>query len=85
MLYSCVFSLIINLVMHGFTQMFTSTHYGGKEINTEFRNGEAWKKVLGPSLVYLNSASSKDKTLTLWTDAKTQVNFYSNALCQIFM
>ncbi|KAK0606354.1 hypothetical protein LWI29_036828 [Acer saccharum] len=53
--------------------MFTSVHYGGKEINTEFRNGEAWKKVLGPSLVYLNSASSKDKTLTLWTDAKTQM------------
>ncbi|KAK1576099.1 hypothetical protein Q3G72_010941 [Acer saccharum] len=53
--------------------MFTSTHYGGKEINTKFRNGEAWKKVLGPSLVYLNSASSKDKTLTLWTDAKTQM------------
>ncbi|TXG60056.1 hypothetical protein EZV62_014629 [Acer yangbiense] len=54
--------------------MFTSIHYGGKEINTEFRNGEAWKKVLGPSLVYLNSASSKDKTLTLWTDAKTQMD-----------
>ncbi|TXG60055.1 hypothetical protein EZV62_014628 [Acer yangbiense] len=54
--------------------MFTSVHYGGKEINTEFRNGEAWKKVLGPSLVYLNSASSKDKTLTLWTDAKTQMD-----------
>ncbi|TXG60053.1 hypothetical protein EZV62_014626 [Acer yangbiense] len=54
--------------------MFTSTHYGGKEINTEFRNGEAWKKVLGPSLVYLNSASSKNKTLSLWTDAKTQMH-----------
>ncbi|KAK1574839.1 hypothetical protein Q3G72_000309 [Acer saccharum] len=54
--------------------MFTSTHYGGKEINTEFRNGEAWKKVLGPSLVYLNSASSKSKTLSLWTDAKTQMH-----------
>ncbi|KAK4843441.1 hypothetical protein QYF36_008065 [Acer negundo] len=54
--------------------MFTSIHYGGKEINTEFRNGEAWKKVLGPSLVYLNSAPSKNKQLTLWTDAKTQMD-----------
>ncbi|KAK2656643.1 hypothetical protein Ddye_009695 [Dipteronia dyeriana] len=54
--------------------MFTSIHYGGKDINTEFRNGEAWKKVLGPSLVYLNSATSKNKTLTLWTNAKAQMH-----------
>ncbi|KAL5822028.1 hypothetical protein ACOSQ3_023910 [Xanthoceras sorbifolium] len=53
--------------------MFTSTHYGGKDINTEYRNGEAWKKVLGPSFVYLNSGSSTDDNLALWEDAKNQM------------
>lgn len=53
--------------------MFTSTHYAGKEINTEFRNGEPWKKVFGPALVYLNSVSSEGKPLNLWEDAKRQV------------
>lgn len=53
--------------------MFTSTHYAGKEINTEFRNGEPWKKVFGPALVYLNSVSSEEKPLNLWEDAKRQM------------
>ncbi|KAJ4714593.1 Rhamnogalacturonate lyase family protein [Melia azedarach] len=53
--------------------MFTSTHYAGKEINTEYRNGEPWKKVFGPVLVYLNSVSTKENPLNLWADAKRQM------------
>lgn len=53
--------------------MFTSTHYAGKEMNTEFRNGEPWKKVFGPALVYLNSVSAEEKPFNLWEDAKRQM------------
>lgn len=53
--------------------MFTSTHYAGKDLNTEYRNGEPWKKVLGPVLVYLNSISPKENSSMLWEDAKEQV------------
>ncbi|XP_031249888.1 probable rhamnogalacturonate lyase B isoform X2 [Pistacia vera] len=54
--------------------MFTSIHYGGKDIDTEYRNGEPWKKVMGPVLVYLNSVSSdKDTYADLWKDAKKQM------------
>ncbi|KAM7276394.1 hypothetical protein ACFE04_018260 [Oxalis oulophora] len=53
--------------------MFTSTHYGGKEINTKYRNGEPWKKVFGPFFVYLNSLSDEDPHVTLWEDAKEQM------------
>ncbi|CAN1787472.1 Rhamnogalacturonate lyase [Linum perenne] len=50
--------------------MFTSTHYAGKDLNTAYRNGEPWKKVLGPVFVYLNSGD----TSTLWRDAKQQMH-----------
>ncbi|CAI0405315.1 unnamed protein product [Linum tenue] len=50
--------------------MFTSTHYTGKDLNTAYRNGEPWKKVLGPVFVYLNSGD----TSTLWRDAKEQMH-----------
>lgn len=53
--------------------MFTSTHYAGKDLNTAYRNGEPWKKVLGPVLVYLNSISPKENSSMLWEDAKEQV------------
>lgn len=54
--------------------MFTSIHYGGKDIDTKYRNGEPWKKVLGPVLIYLNQASlTNDIFGDLWKDAKDQV------------
>lgn len=54
-------------------QMFVSTHYAGKEVGMKFRNGEAWNKVFGPVLVYLNSVSPEDDINNLWEDAKQQV------------
>ncbi|KAJ9170455.1 hypothetical protein P3X46_018561 [Hevea brasiliensis] len=54
--------------------MFTSTHYAGKDLNTEYRNGEPWKKVLGPAYVYLNSISPSEDTQALWEDAKEQMS-----------
>ncbi|XP_044509893.1 probable rhamnogalacturonate lyase B isoform X2 [Mangifera indica] len=54
--------------------MFTSIHYGGKDIDTKYRNGEPWKKVLGPVLVYLNQVSSTNNIYgDLWRDAKAQM------------
>ncbi|WCJ32020.1 Rhamnogalacturonate lyase family protein [Euphorbia peplus] len=53
--------------------MFTSTHYAGKDVNTAYRNGEAWKKVLGPAFVYLNSISPAAEPLSPWLDAKAQM------------
>ena len=53
--------------------MFTSTHYAGKDLNTAYRNGEPWKKVLGPVFVYLNSISPTEDSSILWEDAKEQV------------
>ncbi|KAJ8765648.1 hypothetical protein K2173_014770 [Erythroxylum novogranatense] len=54
--------------------MFTSTHYTGKDMNTRYRNGEPWKKVLGPVFVYLNSVPSKENhRIRLWRDAKLQM------------
>lgn len=54
-------------------QMFTSVHYTGKDLNTEYRNGEPWKKVFGPIFVYLNSISGKNSYQALWANAKKQV------------
>lgn len=54
-------------------QIFFSNHYAGRDFGVRLRNGEAWKKVFGPVLVYLNS-DSVDET-TLWKDAKRQVTF----------
>lgn len=53
--------------------MFTSTHYAGKDLNTAYRNGEPWKKVLGPVYVYLNSISASEDPEALWENAKEQV------------
>ncbi|TYJ47093.1 hypothetical protein E1A91_A02G163800v1 [Gossypium mustelinum] len=56
--------------------MFVSTHYTGTEIDTFYKEGEAWKKVFGPVLIYLNSASLKDDDhrKILWNDAKRQLS-----------
>lgn len=53
--------------------MFTSTHYAGKEMRMDYRNGEPWKKVFGPVFAYLNSVSPRESTLRLWRDAKRKV------------
>lgn len=60
--------------------MFVSTHYAGKEVGMKFRDGEPWKKVFGPVLVYLNSLQQQDEDededsieSCLWKDAKSQV------------
>lgn len=54
--------------------MFFSTHYAGEALALQFRDGEPWRKVFGPVLVYLNSLSPDEQdTLTLWADAKEQV------------
>ncbi|KAF5943607.1 hypothetical protein HYC85_017684 [Camellia sinensis] len=37
--------------------MFFSTHYAGDNQTIKLRDGESWKKVFGPVLIYLNSVS----------------------------
>ncbi|CAI9111388.1 OLC1v1011606C1 [Oldenlandia corymbosa var. corymbosa] len=53
--------------------MFFSTHYAGESLEISFRNGEPWKKVFGPVMIYLNSVSQDDDPLKLWADAKGQM------------
>ncbi|XP_059645438.1 probable rhamnogalacturonate lyase B [Cornus florida] len=53
--------------------MFFSTHYAGGSLGIKFEDGEAWKKVFGPVLIYLNSASVDADNITLWEDAKEQM------------
>ncbi|XP_052195049.1 probable rhamnogalacturonate lyase B isoform X2 [Diospyros lotus] len=53
--------------------MFFSTHYAGESLAIQLRHGEPWKKVFGPVMVYLNSASPDDNPLSLWEDAKEQM------------
>ncbi|CAL0313009.1 unnamed protein product [Lupinus luteus] len=54
--------------------MFVSTHYAGKEVTMSFEEGEAYKKVFGPIFIYLNSAKTKDSSLSLWSDAVNQLS-----------
>lgn len=55
-----------------------SDHYGGRDVNTKFQDGESWKKVFGPVMVYVNSASSDENAYdNLWEDAKRQVSIYT--------
>ncbi|WVZ11500.1 hypothetical protein V8G54_016030 [Vigna mungo] len=54
--------------------MFTSTHYAGKKVIIEFDEGETYKKVFGPTFVYLNSAPSKTQFKSLWSDAVDQLS-----------
>ncbi|VFQ62268.1 unnamed protein product [Cuscuta campestris] len=57
--------------------MFLSSHYSGEELTPKFAQGEAWKKVFGPIFIYLNYAMGVDGALTLWEDAKMQVEVQS--------
>ncbi|KAI7980809.1 hypothetical protein LOK49_Contig104G00012 [Camellia lanceoleosa] len=52
--------------------MFFSTHYAGNNLTIKLRDGEPWKKVFGPVLIYLNSVLVEEDALTLWEDAKEQ-------------
>ncbi|KAE8712673.1 Cinnamyl alcohol dehydrogenase 6 [Hibiscus syriacus] len=55
--------------------MFVSTQYTGIDIDVTYKKGEAWRKVFGPVLIYLNSTSSdSDYRNTLWNDAKRQLS-----------
>ncbi|CAI9116111.1 OLC1v1017179C1 [Oldenlandia corymbosa var. corymbosa] len=54
--------------------MFVSTHYGGEDLVIKFGKGEPWKKVFGPVFIYLNCVSDQADALTLWDDAKRQMN-----------
>ncbi|KAF1871983.1 hypothetical protein Lal_00012202 [Lupinus albus] len=53
---------------------FMSTHYAGKEVTMSFEEGETYKKVFGPVFIYLNSATTKDNSLSLWSDAVEQLS-----------
>lgn len=51
-----------------------STHYAGEDLAIKFKNGEPWKKVIGPAFVYLNSdVAAKKNPSILWEDAKKRV------------
>ncbi|CAA2974357.1 Rhamnogalacturonate lyase [Olea europaea subsp. europaea] len=54
-------------------QMFFSTHYAGRPLIINFRDGEPWRKVFGPLFIYLNSVYADDDPFTLWADAKEQM------------
>ncbi|KAK4781046.1 hypothetical protein SAY87_017152 [Trapa incisa] len=53
--------------------MFISAHYAGREIVMGFADGEPWKKVFGPFLVYLNSNPPQGLYSELWQDASRQL------------
>ncbi|KAM3237645.1 putative rhamnogalacturonate lyase B [Capsicum chacoense] len=53
--------------------MFHSAHYAGEDLVSKFGLGEPWKKVFGPVFIYLNSVTSEKDPLTLWEDAKEQM------------
>ncbi|XP_059460108.1 probable rhamnogalacturonate lyase B isoform X2 [Corylus avellana] len=53
--------------------MFLSAHYGGEDFVLKLKPDEPWKKVFGPTFIYLNSASDGKDRLWLWEDAKNQM------------
>ncbi|KAG5541921.1 hypothetical protein RHGRI_021672 [Rhododendron griersonianum] len=53
--------------------MFVSAHYGGEDLSLQFESGEPWKKVFGPVFIYLNSVSDGNEALSLWDNAKEQM------------
>ncbi|KDP41512.1 hypothetical protein JCGZ_15919 [Jatropha curcas] len=53
--------------------VFLSAHYSGEDLVPKFEAGEEWKKVFGPVFIYLNSAMPGDDPLSLWEDAKQQM------------
>lgn len=58
-------------------QMFVSTHYGGENLILKFEEGEKWKKVFGPVFMYVNSVADKSDTVSMWNDAKEQVQIFN--------
>jgi len=55
-------------------QMFLSAHYAGEDIVLKLQPNEPWKKVFGPTFVYLNNLlDHEDPLAQLWEDAKFQV------------
>ncbi|KAL2498175.1 Rhamnogalacturonate lyase family protein [Abeliophyllum distichum] len=52
--------------------IFFSSHYAGPNFRIALRDGEPWKKVLGPVFIYLNSDLGNTPS-TLWADAKKQM------------
>lgn len=59
-------------------QMFMSKHYAGSDIYSAFREGEEWKKVFGPYMIYLNSDPRHHSRRSLWEDAKNRVTHYDS-------
>lgn len=56
-------------------QMFLSAHYAGEDIVLKLQPNEPWKKVFGPTFVYLNNLLDHEDPLAhLWEDAKFQMN-----------
>ncbi|KAK2998244.1 hypothetical protein RJ639_024275, partial [Escallonia herrerae] len=53
---------------------FVTSHYAGEDLVVKFGAGEIWKKVFGPVFIYLNSVSDGAQALSLWDDAKYQMN-----------
>ncbi|ERN18044.1 hypothetical protein AMTR_s00046p00195170 [Amborella trichopoda] len=53
--------------------IFQNAHYAGDDLVPKFRNGEPWKKVLGPVFIYLNSALTGLDCSVLWKEAKEQI------------
>ncbi|KAF7048494.1 hypothetical protein CFC21_057250 [Triticum aestivum] len=52
--------------------MFMGTHYVGNDIVAKIKEGEHWKKVMGPVFIYLNSNHERGDFHALWEDAKAQ-------------
>ncbi|XP_028784020.1 uncharacterized protein LOC114740068 isoform X1 [Neltuma alba] len=53
---------------------FVSPHYAGsKDISMIFKEGETYKKVFGPTFLYLNTVANPRDSQTLWDDAKNQM------------
>ncbi|XP_051220497.1 uncharacterized protein [Lolium perenne] len=50
--------------------VFHGSHYVGDDIAARIKDGEYWKKVMGPVFVYLNSNPPKGDPRALWEDAK---------------
>ncbi|GAA0170119.1 lyase [Lithospermum erythrorhizon] len=53
--------------------IFATSHYAGEDLLLKFEAREAWKKVYGPVFIYLNAVPDKCDPLSLWDDAKIQM------------
>ncbi|KAE9457343.1 hypothetical protein C3L33_10773, partial [Rhododendron williamsianum] len=54
--------------------IFVTPHYAGADLVVKFEAGEIWKKVYGPVFIHLNSVPDKNEGLSLWDNAKEQMN-----------